>query len=187
MYLVSGLVPGPSLGPGLLPEKVPVFEPNRPSRCLGLFDLFIYFEGTCVGVAIRVPCVNKYIYFCTKSTISCTFFLIFITKSSGPHPKITWGDRPVPHTGKKKPHLDKHFVRVYTCAQGVQPEILSTIRIQISLLPMSLALEALSGAYQEALAFMLQSMCSPMCLKPPQQVVGVIGSQCVLVVTYPSI
>ena len=35
MYLVSGLVPGPSLGPGLGLEKVPVFGPNRPSRCLG--------------------------------------------------------------------------------------------------------------------------------------------------------
>ena len=35
MYLASGLVPGPSLGPGLGLERVLIFGPNRPSRCPG--------------------------------------------------------------------------------------------------------------------------------------------------------
>ena len=62
MYLASGLVPGPSLGPGLGLEKVPVFGPNRPTRCQGchtlqfrmvrpecLISLFILF-AMCLGL-----------------------------------------------------------------------------------------------------------------------------------------
>ena len=90
MYLVSGLVPGPSLGPGLGLEKVPVFGPNRPSRCPGCQALeFRWVRPECLiclfilwALCWGSPRVNKYIYFYMTTTISCTVLPHFTTESS---------------------------------------------------------------------------------------------------------
>ena len=59
MYLASGLVPGPRLGPGLGLEKVPVFGPNRPSRCPGCQALeFRWVRPECLIQGRSKGCVS---------------------------------------------------------------------------------------------------------------------------------
>ena len=110
MYLASGLVLGPNLGPGLGLEKVPWFGPNRPSRCPGcqaleflwvrpvcLICLFVLFHGHMCWGAIEPWLINIHI-FVRKHHHLLHSSSPLLHQVQSPQSQITWGDRSVPHT-----------------------------------------------------------------------------------------